>query len=55
MQIVFKLQSESEALILEAFSEKNLKKVKNFTLKKRTSLKRKRGRKLTVEDLFLLR
>jgi hypothetical protein len=55
MQKVFKLQSESESLILEAFSEKNLKKVKDFTLKKRASLKRSRSRKLTVEDLFLLR
>jgi len=54
MQKVFTLKPENEPLILEAFSEKNLKKVKDFNLKKQASLKRKRSRKLTVEDLFLL-
>jgi len=51
----FILKPESEPLILEAFSKRNLQKIKDFHLKKQTLLKRQRSRKLTVEDLFLLR
>ncbi len=55
MQKVFTLRPENEPFILEAFSTQNLKKVKDFNLRRRASLKRKRSRKLTVKDLFLLR
>ena len=55
MQKVFTLKPKNEPFILEAFSAQNLKKVKDFNLKKQASSKRKRSKKLTVNDLFLLR
>ncbi len=55
MQKIFTLKPENEPLILEAFSERNLKKVRDFNLKKQAIPKRKTDRKLTVEDLSILR
>ncbi len=55
MQKVFTLRLENEPFILEAFSIQNLKKVKDFNLRKQASCKRRRSRKLDIEDLFLLR
>jgi len=55
MQKVFTLRAENEPFILEAFSTQNLKKVKDFNLRRRASLKRKRSKKLAIEDLFLLK
>ncbi|MCB4762707.1 MAG: hypothetical protein LGB71_02595 [Sulfurovum sp.] len=51
----FILKPESEPLILEAFSKRNLQKIKEFHLKKQTFFKKQSNRKLTVEDLLILR
>lgn len=55
MQKVFTLKPENEPLILEAFLERNLKKVRGFNLKKQAISKGKTDRKLTVEDLSILK
>jgi hypothetical protein len=55
MQKVFTLKPKNELFILEAFSAQNLKKVKDFNLKKQAFSKRNRNRKLTVNDLSILR
>lgn len=48
------LNQKNEKLVLEAFSIKNIKKLKAFDLKKRPVAKKKVStkRKLTVSELF---
>jgi hypothetical protein len=46
------LKPENEKFILEAFSNKSLKKVQAYDSKKRASLKKRSVRKLSVSDLF---
>jgi ATP phosphoribosyltransferase regulatory subunit HisZ len=46
------LKPENEKLVLDAFSKKSLKKVKDFDSKRKTQLKRTSGRKLSIKDLF---
>lgn len=48
------LNQENEKLVLEAFSNKNIKKLKAFNLKRKLRTKRKIStkRKLTVAELF---
>ncbi len=47
------LTCRNEKLIIEAFSEKNLNKIKEFNRNKRTKLKRISNRLLCVNDIFL--
>jgi len=47
------LRPRSEKFILEAFSEKGLKKIREFNRNKRTKLKRTSDRTLSVADIFL--
>lgn len=46
------IKTESEKLIMNAFSQKSLKKVKTYNTTKRTSLKQVHKRKLSVSDIF---
>ena len=46
------IKTESEKLIMNAFSQKSLKKVKRYNRTKRTNLKQVRKRLLSVNDLF---
>lgn len=46
------LKPENEKLVLDAFSKKSLKKVKDFDSKRKTQLKRTSSRKLSIKDLF---
>ena len=48
------LKPENEKLVLEAFSEKSLKKVKEFDSKRRTKLKKTTDRKLSINDLLVV-
>jgi ATP phosphoribosyltransferase regulatory subunit HisZ len=48
------LKPENEKLVVEAFSEKSLKKVKEFDSKRQSKLKKTVDRKLTVNDLLVL-
>jgi len=48
------LKPENEKLVLEAFSAKSLKKVKEFDSKRRTTLKKTTDRKLAITDLLVL-
>ncbi|MCB4747331.1 MAG: hypothetical protein LGB71_03075 [Sulfurovum sp.] len=48
------LKPENEQLVLEAFSEKNLKKVKDFDSKRVAKLKKTSDRKLSINDLAIL-
>jgi len=48
------LNPENEQLILEAFSHKNLKKVKEFDLKERTMMKKTTDKKLIINNLLVL-
>ena len=49
------LKPENEKLIIEAFSEKNLNKVKIFNSKRRPKLRKSTVRKLTINNLFVLK
>jgi len=49
------LKPENEKLILEAFSEKNLNKVKIFNTKRRPRLKKSTIQKLTINNLLVLK
>lgn len=46
------LKPQSEKFIIHAFSPKSLKKIKLFTEKKQSILKKRMNRKLSVNDLF---
>ncbi len=46
------IKTESEKLIMNAFSQKSLKKVKIYNSTKRTSLKQVHKRVLSVKDIF---
>ncbi|MBL0686338.1 MAG: hypothetical protein JJV94_00735 [Sulfurospirillum sp.] len=46
------IRTESEKLIMNAFSQKSLKKVKIYNSKKRDSLKQVHKRVLSVNDIF---
>ena len=48
------LNKKNEKLVLEAFSNKNIKKLKAFDIKKKSVLKKRipTTRKLTVSELF---
>lgn len=46
------IKNESEKLIMNAFSQKSLKKVKTYNTTKRTNLKQVHKRKLSVNDIF---
>ncbi len=46
------IKTESEKLIMNAFSQKNLKKVKTFNATKSANLKQVHKRKLSVNDIF---
>ncbi|MEA3554025.1 MAG: hypothetical protein U9R39_06470 [Campylobacterota bacterium] len=46
------VKTESEKLIMNAFSKKSLKKVKTYNTTKRTNLKQVHKRKLSVSDIF---
>ena len=46
------IKTESEKLIMNAFSRKSLKKVKTYNITKRTNLKQVHKRKLSVNDIF---
>ena len=48
------LKPRNEKLVLEAFSKKSLKKVKEFDSKRQTNLKKTTDRKLTIDDLLIL-
>jgi hypothetical protein len=48
------LKPENEQLILEAFSKKSLKKVKEFDAKRATKLRKTSDRKLSINDLAKL-
>ena len=46
------IKTESEKLIMNAFSQKSLKKVKIYNNTKRTNLKQVHKRVLSVNDIF---
>ena len=46
------LRPQSEKFVIRAFSPESLKKVKLFNEKKRTVLKKRANRKLSINDLF---
>jgi len=46
------IKTESEKLIIDAFSKKNLKKIKVHNDTKRTTLKKVHKRVLSVNDIF---
>ncbi|MEA3383823.1 MAG: hypothetical protein U9Q20_03985 [Campylobacterota bacterium] len=46
------IKTESEKLIMNAFSQKSLKKVKIYNSTKRTNLKQVHKRKLSVNDII---
>jgi len=46
------LRPQSERFVIRAFSPESLKKVKLFNEKKRTVLKKRADRKLSINDLF---
>ena len=46
------IKTESEKLIINAFSKKNLKKIKEHNNTKRTTLKQVHKRVLSVNDIF---
>jgi hypothetical protein len=46
------IKTESEKLIIDAFSKKNLKKIKVHNDTKRTTLKQVHKRVLSVNDIF---
>ena len=46
------IKTESEKLIVNAFSQKSLKKVKTYDTTKRANLKQVHKRKLSVNDIF---
>ena len=46
------IKTESEKLIMNAFSQKSLKKVKIYNTTKRTNLKQVHKRKLSINDIF---
>ncbi|MEA3353554.1 MAG: hypothetical protein U9Q33_07045 [Campylobacterota bacterium] len=46
------IKTESEKLIVNAFSQKNLKKVETYNATKRANLKQVHKRKLSVSDIF---
>lgn len=46
------LKPENEKLVLDAFSSKSLKKVKDFDSKRKHKLTRTTDRKLSIKDLF---
>lgn len=46
------IKTESEKLIIDAFSQKNLKKVKTYNTTKRTNLKQVHKRVLSINDIF---
>ena len=46
------IKTESEKLIINAFSQKSLKKVKIYNNTKRTNLKKVHKRVLSVNDIF---
>jgi len=46
------VKTESEKLIINAFSKKSLKKVKTYNTTKRTKLKQVHKRKLSINDIF---
>ena len=48
------LKPEDEKLVVEAFSEKSLKKVKEFDSKRKTKLRKTSDRKLSINDLAIL-
>jgi hypothetical protein len=48
------LKIENEKHILNAFSKKNLKKVKKFNTKNKDSLLKTTERKLSLDDLIVL-
>ena len=48
------LKPENEKLILKAFSQKSLKKVKEFNKKRAAKLKKTSDRKLSINDLSIL-
>jgi ATP phosphoribosyltransferase regulatory subunit HisZ len=48
------LKPENEKLVIEAFSEKSLNKVKKFDTKRQSKLKKTTDRKLTVNDILVL-
>jgi ATP phosphoribosyltransferase regulatory subunit HisZ len=48
------LKPENEKLVLEAFSKKSLKKVKEFDSKRAAKLKKTSDRKLSINDLAIL-
>jgi len=48
------LKPENEKLVLEAFSKKSLKKVKEFDAKRVTKLRKTSDRKLSINDLAIL-
>ena len=49
------LKPENEKLVLEAFSKKSLEKVKVFGSKRATKLKKISERKLSINDLAILK
>jgi len=48
------LKPENEKLVLEAFSKKSLKKVKEFDVKRETKLRKTSDRKLSINDIAIL-
>lgn len=50
---IIQLKPENEPYILKAFSKRNLMKIRDFNLNKRSKLQKKTDRKLTVQDLPL--
>jgi len=46
------IKTESEKLIINAFSKKSFEKIKDFDKNKRVQLKRTAKRKLSLTDLF---
>jgi len=49
------LQPTNEKFVIEAFSQKNLKKIKEFESKKATKLKKIFDRKLSINDITTLK
>lgn len=46
------IKTESEKLIINAFSKKSFKKVKTYNATKKANLKQVHKRKLSVSDIF---